>query len=127
MKVKHVNKTKKNRYLILGVLTIASIFVVSNNIGPKPITESKNVRFNQWVKYYSKCEGYTVEHYNFDDFKSESDVVTNSMANAMAIDVQEAKQLLGFVTVYFDWERDIIFFQGTGPDSTLQYCIFSVF
>lgn len=115
------------KYYIVGALAIASLVVISNNLNSKSITESKNARFNEWVSYYSRCEGYTVEYYNFDTFSSESDIVTRSSASGMAGNVQEIKQLFGFVTVYFDWERDIIFYRGSGPDSKLLYCFYSNF
>ena len=125
--MKQVKEATKTQYYIIGVLAIASLFVISSSIRPNSITESKNIRFNDWVRYYRKCEGYTVEYYDFETFKSESDVVKSSMANVMASDVQDVKELIGFVTVYFDWERDVIFFRGTGPDPAMQYCIFSIF
>ena len=127
MKVIAVKSVTKTQIYILGFLAIASLFVVTNSIGQTSFTESKNARFNQWVKYYSKCEGYTVEYYDFETFKSESDVTSSMIANAMASEVLEIKQSIGFVTVYFDWEKDVIFFRGTGSDPTLLYCFFSIF
>lgn len=88
-------------------------------------TESENARFNQWVDYYSQCDGYTVEYNNFETYRGDSDVVTLRQSNRMAGDVRKVRQLTGSVTVYFDWENDVIFFSGSGPDSTLQYCDYS--
>jgi len=123
-----VKKTVRTKYLALGILIIASLFMFSDRFyHPKYITESENARFNQWVDYYTSCEGYTVEYYSFDAFKSESDVVTSRQASSLSADVQKSKQLTGSVKVYFDWENDVIFFSGSGPDSTLQYCYYSNF
>jgi hypothetical protein len=94
---------------------------------PVYITESENARFNQWVEYFSRCEGYTVEYYSFDAFKSESEVVTLMMSSELANNVKKMQQDTGSVTVYFDWENDVIFFSGLDLDSTLQYCYYSNF
>ena len=110
-----MKRTVRTKYLALSILIIASLFIFSDRFyHPKYITESENARFNQWVDYYSSCEGYTVEYYSFDTFKSESDVVTLKQSNRLAEDAHRIKQLAGSVTVYFDWENDVIFFSGSG-------------
>jgi hypothetical protein len=120
--------TARTKYLALGILIVASLFIFSDRFySPKYTTESENARFNQWVDYYTRCEGYTVEYYSFDAFKSESDVVTLKPASSVADDVKKTKQLTGCVTVYFDWENDVIFFSGSGPNPKLQYCYYSNF
>jgi hypothetical protein len=126
--VKKVKRTVRTKYLAFGILIIASLFIFSDRFyHQKYTTESENARFNQWVDYYTSCEGYTVEYYSFDAFKSESDVVTSRQSSNLAADVQKSKQLTGSVRVYFDWENNVIFFSGSGPDSTLQYCYYSNF
>ena len=123
-----MKRTVRTKYLALSILIIASLFIFSDRFyHPKYITESENARFNQWVDYYSSCEGYTVEYYSFDTFKSESDVVTLKQSNRLAEDAHRIKQLAGSVTVYFDWENDVIFFSGSGLDPALQYCYYSNF
>jgi hypothetical protein len=112
---------------VVGIIAITSLFVFTDIMKPDYITESKNTRFNQWVNYYSNCDGYTVVYYNYDVFKSESDIVIRLRDATMADEVSAMRQLDGFVTVYFDWEKDIIFFSGLGTDSTLQYCYYSNF
>jgi hypothetical protein len=125
-RVKKLKRTVRTKYLALGILIIASLFMFSDRFyHPKYTTESENARFNQWVDYYGGCEGYTVQYYSFDAFKSESDIVTSRQSSRLADDVQKTKQLTGAVTVYFDWENDVIFFSGSGLDSTLQYCYYS--
>jgi len=77
----------------LGVLIIASLFMFSDRFyHPKYITESENARFNQWVDYFTNCEGYTVEYYSFDAFKSESDSVTLRQSNRLADDVKKMSE-----------------------------------
>lgn len=112
---------------VVSIIAITSLFVFTDIMKPNYITESKNTRFNQWVNYYNKCDGYTVVYYNYDVFKSESDIVIRLRDATMADEVSAMRQLNGFVTVYFDWEKDIIFFSGSGTDSTLQYCYYSNF
>jgi hypothetical protein len=127
-RVKRLKRTVRTKYLALVILIIASLFMFSDRFyHPKYTTESENARFNQWVDYYSGCEGYTVEYYSFNAFKIESDTVTLRQSNRLADDVKKMKQDTGFVTVYFDWENDVIFFSGSGLDSTLQYCYYSNF
>jgi hypothetical protein len=127
-RVKKVKRTVRTKYLAFGIIIIASLFIFSDRFyHQKYTTESENARFNQWVDYYTSCEGYTVEYYSFDAFKSESDVVTSRQSSNLAADVQKSKQLTGSVRVYFDWENNVIFFSGSGPDSTLQYCYYSNF
>jgi hypothetical protein len=127
-RVKKLKRTMVTKYLALGILIIASLFMFSDGFyHPKYTTESENARFNQWVDYYSDCEGYTVEYYSFDAFKSENDIVTLRQSSRFADDVNKMKQDMGFVTVYFDWENDVIFFSSSGLDSTLQYCYYSNF
>lgn len=127
-RVKSVKRTVRTKYLALGILIIASLFMFSDRFyHPKYTTESENARFNHWVDYYISCEGYTVEYYSFDAFNSENDVVTLRQSNRLADDVKKMKQDMGFVTVYFDWENDVIFFSSSSLDSTLQHCYYSDF
>lgn len=119
---------KKRYLLIIGIVVVISLFMISKTMF-KPIqaTESTNVRFNQWVSYYRRNEGYSVEYYNFDTFKNESDIVVSKMTSTLALGILQFKEAEGSVTVYFDWESDIIFYRGKGPDSTKLYCYFSRF
>lgn len=117
-RVEKVKITARTKHIAAGVLIIASLFAFSDRLfQPKYITKSENARFNEWVKYYSKRDGYTVEYHSFDAFKSDSDVLALRQSNRLADDVQKMRQLMGFVTVYFDWESDVIFFSGQGRDS----------
>jgi len=125
-RVKKVETTARTRYLALGLLIVASLFIFSDRFySPMYTTESNNARFNQWVDYYSRCDGYTVEYNNFETYTGESDVMTFKQASILAGDVKKVRQITGLVTVYFDWENDVIFYSGSGPDSTLQYCYYS--
>jgi len=117
--------TARTKYLALGLIIIASLFIFSDRFySPMYTTESNNARFNQWIDYYSECDGYTVEYKNFETYRGDSDVMTLRQASTLAGDVQKVRQITGSVTVYFDWENDVIFFRGSGPDTTLQYCYF---
>lgn len=119
----------KTRYgVIFSVVVISSIFMVSSMLlKPKPATESKNVRFNDWIRYFQGKEGHSVEYKNFATFKDESDFVVVLQANALADDIDQFKVMMGSVTIYFDWENDIIFYRGTGLDSTKLYCYYCKF
>jgi hypothetical protein len=124
--VKTYSRTRNG--VILSVVVFASIFAVSYMMfKPKPATESKNARFNDWVTYFRGKEGHTVEYLDFASFRDESDFSVGRQANVLADDIELVKVLMGSVLVFFDWEKDTIFFRGTGSDSTKLYCYYCTF
>jgi len=114
------------RVIVIGILAITSLFAFNNIYVPNYITASENNRFNQWVTYFSNCEGYTVEYKNFDSFKG-GDNTIQMQESRMASDITDVRDELGFVTVYFDWESDVIFYIGSDSKSELDYCYFHKF
>ena len=110
----------------IGIIAITSLFVFNQIYVPKSITDSENKRFNQYVTYFTNCEGYTVEYQNFDAFKG-GDNTIHMQASRMATDITVVRDETGFVDVYFDWEKDVIFYLGSGSISGLQYCYYLTF
>jgi len=117
----------RNR-LIIGVIVVATIFfIAAPMLRPKGDTESKNARFNDWVRYFRRQEGYTVEYLNFATFSEGVDVVSSMQALKMSIDIEDIYAKMGIVTVYYDWEVDRIFFIGSGLDPALRYGFYCTF
>jgi hypothetical protein len=118
----------RNR-IIVGVIVVATLFSVAGPLlGPKAATDSSNARFNDWVRYYRRLDGYTVEYRNWETFSDDMDVMGYGIqALKMSMDIVELKDLMGVVTVYYDWEMDRIFYIGTGADPTLSYGFYSKF
>lgn len=117
----------RNR-IIVGVIVVAALFYVAMPmLMPEPDTGSDNARFNDWVAYYRRQDGYTVEYRSFEDFKEEVDVVKAMQALEMSEDVVDFKEAAGTVTVYYDGESENIFFVGTGADASKTYGYFCSF
>lgn len=125
--MKKVEKTSKSKVIAIGILVITSLIVLNGNAMNSDITESENDRFNQWVTYFTNCEGYTVEYQNFDDYNIESDKIVLMQGSQMASDIRGVRDLTGVVTVYFDWENDIIFYGGSDTNSVSQKCYYIKF
>ena len=62
-------KNPRNRIIVAVIGVAALFFFVGLIMGPKPATKSKNARFNDWVKYYRRQDGYTVEYRKFETFE----------------------------------------------------------
>ena len=122
-----VRMSTRNR-LIIGVIVVAAIFyVAAPMLRPKGATESKNARFNDWVKYFRRQEGYSVEYLNFAVFSEGVDVIRSMQALKMSTDIEDIYAEMGGVTVYYDWEVDRIFFIGSGLDPALMYGFYCTF
>lgn len=123
-----IRLSSRNR-IIVGVIVVATLFSVAGLLlGPKAATDSSNARFNDWVRYYRRLDGYTVEYRNWEAFSDEIDVIGYGMqALKLSMDIVKLKDLMGAVTVYYDWEMDRIFYIGTGADTTLSYGFYSTF
>ena len=120
-------KSTRNR-IVAAILVAAALFYVGAPLlKPKSTTGSENARFNDWVEYYRRQEGYTVEYHSFDDFKAEVDVVRVKQALEMSEDVVDYKNEIGSVTVYYDGDNDRIFYIGTGTDPSKIYGYYCAF
>ena len=114
-------ESPRNR-IIVSIIVVAALFVfVGPILGPKAATKSKNARFNDWVKYYRRQDGYTVEYRKFETFEEDTDVMRVVQVIKMSDDVADFKDLVGAVTVYYDWEIERIFYTGAGEDPDLSY------
>lgn len=114
------------KVIVIGIAAIASLFLFNNFAVPNFITDSENDRFNEYVTYFRNCDGYTVEYKNFDAFKDGENTIP-MQASKMSSDITDIRDSTGFVTVYFDWEKDVIFYLGSGSKAELQYCYFLTF
>ena len=119
--------SSRNRVIVAVIVVAALFYVVGPILGPKAATESKNVRFNDWVNYYRRQDGYTVEYRKFETFDEDTDVMMSLQAAKMSDDVTDFKDLMGAVTVYYDWEIERIFYTGSGVDLDLSYGFYCTF
>jgi len=129
----------------LVVVAIVALFFVPTLLKQKPVTRSENSRFDDWVRYFMSQEGYTVEYRSFDDFQNEVNVMRNLLqGNVFAASVKRSSLGPEFkgsetevmcartsgeypVTVYYDDEKDVIFYKGTGTNPTWSYGYFYTF
>ena len=137
--------------LAVFVVIIAAVWGISTMLQPKPVTGTKNIRFNDWMRYYMRQPGYTVEYQDFDTFKESVDVSTQVPAMSSLADhitlfsllpdyedayrgavrtgrsgvINEALKVRGEgdypVTVYYDDEALMVFYIGLGTDPDLSY------
>ena len=121
-----MERTLKKNVILIGNIAFTTLIVFNNIYVPNYITDSENKRFNQWVTYFSNCEGYIVEYKDFDAFKGGENTIQKFGGN-MASDIMDVRNDTGFVTVYFDWEKDVIFYIGSDLKSELLYCYLSTF
>ena len=117
----------RNRIIVAVIVVAALFYVVGPILGPKAATESKNVRFNDWVNYFRRQDDYTVEYLKFETFDEGTDVMRALQAAEMSDDVTDFKGLMGSVTVYYDWELERIFYTGSGVDPDLSYGFYCTF
>ena len=141
--------------LVVVVAIIAGFSVMNTMLKPKPVTRSDNKQFDDWVRYFMRQPGYTVEYLDFDTFEVGFDVVTivpavNSLADHItllslgpdweeeyqgAVRTQRSGKILEALkvrnsgdypaTVYYDDETLNIFYLGLGPDPDLSYVYYS--
>jgi hypothetical protein len=144
---------KRPRLLRFGVFVavIALFWVGSIMLQPKPVTRTKNLQFNDWMMYFMRQPGYTVEYMDFDAFEESMDVCTqvpamSSLADHITLfsllpNFEDAyrgavrtgrsgviNDALKFrcegdypVTVYYDDEALMVFYIGLGSDPDLSY------
>ncbi len=143
------------RYVVVVAL-IALFPVMSMMMKPKPVTRSDNFQFNEWMRYFMRQSGYTVEYLDFDTFEEGIDIMkvvpgVTSIADHITLfslgpDFEEAyhgavrtgrsgiiMEALKVrssgdypVTVYYDDEKQYVFYIGLGSDPDLSYGYYSV-
>jgi hypothetical protein len=120
-------ESPRNRIIVAIIVASTLFFFMGQILGPKIATRSRNARFNDWVKYYRRQDGYTVEYRRFETFEEETDVMRAVQVIQMSDDVAAFKDLMGAVTVYYDWEVERIFYTGAGEDPDLSYGFYCTF
>lgn len=148
-------ETLQKRPGLLRVLSFVAIIAVFMGMRivmkPKPVTRSDDAQFNDWIRYFNRQPGYTVEYLEFNTFKESVDSVTQVQSISAIADhltlfslgseyktayegavrtgrsgvINEALKvrLAGDypVTVYYDDEALSVFYVGTGADTDLTY------
>lgn len=148
---------KRPRLLRFAVIVafIALFLVMNTMLKPKPVTGSDNFQFNEWMRYFMRQPGYTVEYLDFDTFEEDIDIMkvvpaVNSLADHITLfslgsdfedeymnavrtqrsgTINEALKVRSSgdypVTVYYDDEELYIFYMGIGSDPDLSYGYYS--
>ena len=144
---------KRSRLLRFAVFVviIAAFWGLSIMMKPKPVTRCDNPQYNDWMRYFMRQPGYTVEYLNIDTFRESCDVVTvaqtfsaladhitlfslgdeweteyyNAVRTGRSGKINEALKVRCAgdypVTVYYDDEDLSIFYVGRGSDPDLTY------
>jgi len=137
--------------LVIIVAFIGLYMVINPMLQPKPVTRSDDFQFNDWMRYFMRQPGYTVEYMDVDTFKESVDIATqvqtiSAIADHLTLfslgpDYEEAYRgavrtgrsgvinealkvrLAGDypATVYYDDERLSVFYIGLGSDPDLSY------
>ncbi len=132
---------------IIAVVVVALLFGISTMLKPKVTTDSTNARFNAYVTYFRRQIGYTVEYRDFDTFEDIVDQMykpvgsPNPQALMSNVFVKSVKvyslgrefeggevdammtpaSLDRPVTVYYDDEKEILFYVGDAFSSRFFY------
>jgi hypothetical protein len=137
--------------VVVFVVIIAAFWGLSIMMKPKPVTRSNNAQFNDWMRYYMRQPGYTVEFMDFSEFEESMDTCIQVPAMSSLADhitlysllpdweteyqnavrtgrsgkINEALEvrLTGDypVTVYYDDLEMMVFYVGLGSDPDLNY------
>lgn len=148
---------KKPRLLrIFVVVAFVGLYMVINPmLKPKPVTRSDNFQYDEWMRYFMRQPGYTVEYLDFDTFEEGIDIMKvvqtmNAIADHITLfslgpDFEEAyhgavrtgrsgviNEALKVrssgdypVTLYYDDEMRYVFYIGLGSDPDLTYGYYS--
>ncbi len=148
---------KKPRLLrIFVVVAFVGLYMVINPmLKPKPVTRSDNSQYDDWMRYFMRQPGYTVEYLDFDTFEEGIDIMKvvqtmNAIADHITLyslgpDFEEAyhgavrtgrsgviNEALKVrssgdypVTLYYDDEMRYVFYIGIGSDPDLTYGYYS--
>ena len=155
--------SRRNSALI-GVAVVVALYLTSSMLKPEASTDSTNARFNHYVTYFRRQKGYTVEYRDFDTFPDMVDEMYKPvgsprpqglMSNVFVKSVKvyslgrefEGGEIEAMmtetpldrpVTVYYDDEKDVLFYVGDAfssrffyaaraPDPTATYGYYTAF
>ena len=155
--------SRRNSALI-GVAVVVALYLTSSMLKPEASTDSTNARFNHYVTYFRRQKGYTVEYRDFDTFPDMVDEMykpvgspnpQSLMSNVFVKSVKvyslgrefEGGEIEAMmtetpldrpVTVYYDDEKDVLFYVGDAfssrffyaaraPDPTATYGYYTAF
>lgn len=148
---------KKPRLLrIFVVVAFVGLYMVINPmLKPKPVTRSDNSQYDDWMRYFMRQPGYTVEYLDFDTFEEGIDIMKvvqtmNAIADHITLFslgpdfedayhgavrtgrsgvINEALKVRSSgdypVTLYYDDEMRYVFYIGLGSDPDLTYGYYS--
>ena len=149
---------RKSKLIRIGavVVVVATFAVMGPMMKPKPVTRSDNFQYNEWMRYFMRQPGYTVEYLDFDTFEEDIDIMKvaqtmNALADHLTLFslgsdfedaymnavrtgrsgvINEALKVRSSgdypVTVYYDDEIRYVFYKGLGSDPDLTYGYYSV-
>lgn len=138
--------SRRNSALI-GVAVVVALYLTSSMLKPEASTDSTNARFNHYVTYFRRQKGYTVEYRDFDTFPDMVDEMykpvgspnpQSLMSNVFVKSVKvyslgrefEGGEIEAMmtetpldrpVTVYYDDEKDVLFYVGDAFSSRFFY------
>jgi hypothetical protein len=151
-----LQKRPKLLRLVVIVAFVGLFMVINPMLKPKPVTGSDNFQFDEWMRYFMRQPGYTVEYLDFDTFEEGVDVMKviqtmNAIADHLTLyslgpDYEDAyhgavrtgrsgviNEALKVrtagdypVTIYYDDEMRSVFYIGLGSDPDLTYGYYSL-
>jgi hypothetical protein len=151
-----LQKRPKLLRLVVIVAFVGLFMVINPMLKPKPVTGSDNFQFNEWMRYFMRQPGYTVEYMDFDTFEEDIDIMKviqtmNAIADHLTLyslgaDYEDAyhgavrtgrsgviNEALKVrtagdypVTIYYDDEMRSVFYIGLGSDPDLTYGYYSL-
>ncbi len=151
-----LQKRPKLLRLVVIVAFVGLFMVINPMLKPKPVTGSDNFQFNEWMRYFMRQPGYTVEYMDFDTFEEGVDIMKviqtmNAIADHLTLyslgpDYEDAyhgavrtgrsgviNEALKVrtagdypVTIYYDDEMRSVFYIGIGSDPDLTYGYYSL-
>ena len=151
-----LQKRPKLLRLVVIVAFVGLIMVINPMLKPKPVTRSDNFQFDEWMRYFMRQPGYTVEYLDFDTFEEGVDIMKviqtmNAIADHLTLfslgaDYEDAyhgavrtgrsgviNEALKVrtagdypVTIYYDDEMRSVFYIGLGSDPDLTYGYYSL-
>ena len=151
-----LQKRSKLLRVVVIVVFIALFSVMNTMMKPKPVTGSDSFQFNEWMRYFMRQPGYTVEYMDFDTFEEDIDIMKvaqtmNALADHITLfslgsDFEEdymnavrtgrsgvinealKVRVAGDypVTVYYDDDMQRAFYIGLGSDPDLTYGFYAV-
>jgi len=150
-----LQKRPKLLRLVVIVAFVGLFMVINPMLKPKPVTGSDNFQFNEWMRYFMRQPGYTVEYLDFDTFEEGVDIMKviqtmNAIADHLTLYslgadyedayhgavrtgrsgvINEALKVRSSgdypVTLYYDDEMRYVFYIGLGSDPDLTYGYYS--